>query len=529
VTGEALAALEAADYGRLFIGLGWDNPIQPNVPVEVDGETVLLAAVAQKRGLVVYVCDGIPEPPVRKRIESAARAVSPSRLLIFHNDSAQIWLSEVPREGRTPKVIPHKYPAGAPADLLQRLEGLRIGLGDEADLTVLGMIEKVTQSFKAEEVTKRFYNRFSEQRSGLAALVENVGEPSDTENPDRAWYASLLLNRLMFLYFMQKKGFLDGDRDYLAGRLKHVRETHGENKFFGFYRNFLLPLFEHGLDNDDRSALDPTYEIDVPDTAFETIFGFFDEWKWHLDSRDSGDPNQINPDILGFIFEQYINVKDIQDERGAFYTGEDITRYITAITVVPVIIEQLRRALALGGISNVADVDLDWTELHLDRNRPEPLRAESAWEAKRRHSLTSEKLEELSGRATVDDLIHANIDLVAYAVDVIRTAEDPRVPLTAWRVLDSIKIIDPTCGSGAFLFAALDILEELYDAAWTQIVADDSPEAADIVAEVETHPSPEFPNFAYFSNSPQCFPKVANLTRCLTWTSTFESATRSSG
>ena len=62
------------------------------------------------------------------------------------------------------------------------------------------------------------------------------------ERGDREWYASIMLNRLMFLYFIQKKGFLDDDHDYLRHRLEMVQENKGKNQFHTFYRYFLLRL-----------------------------------------------------------------------------------------------------------------------------------------------------------------------------------------------------------------------------------------------------------------------------------------------
>ena len=64
---------------------------------------------------------------------------------------------------------------------------------------------------------------------------------------DREWYASVMLNRLMFLYFIQRKGFLADDDKYLRNRLNMVRQQHGSDKFFTFYRHFLMRLFHEGL------------------------------------------------------------------------------------------------------------------------------------------------------------------------------------------------------------------------------------------------------------------------------------------
>lgn len=58
----------------------------------------------------------------------------------------------------------------------------------------------------------------------------------------------------MFVYFIQRKGFLDGDRNYLRNRLHQMRGDHGQNKFHSFYRYFLLRLFHEGLGGRERSA-----------------------------------------------------------------------------------------------------------------------------------------------------------------------------------------------------------------------------------------------------------------------------------
>ena len=48
---------------------------------------------------------------------------------------------------------------------------------------------------------------------------------------------------------------------------------------------------------------------DIPDEAFERLFGFFNQYEWHLDTRPLRNDREINPDVLGYIFEKYINQK----------------------------------------------------------------------------------------------------------------------------------------------------------------------------------------------------------------------------
>src|SRR5205085_8430509 len=65
---------------------------------------------------------------------------------------------------------------------------------------------------------------------------------------------SLMLNRLMFIYFIQEKGFLDGDKDYLQHRLALMHERYRGNKSYSFYKTFLLRLFHDGLGKPERNV-----------------------------------------------------------------------------------------------------------------------------------------------------------------------------------------------------------------------------------------------------------------------------------
>ena len=56
------------------------------------------------------------------------------------------------------------------------------------------------------------------------------------DDEERSWYASVLLNRLMFIYFIQQKGFLDGDGHYLSNRLDMVRDHFGRDQFYAFFQ-----------------------------------------------------------------------------------------------------------------------------------------------------------------------------------------------------------------------------------------------------------------------------------------------------
>ena len=80
--------------------------------------------------------------------------------------------------------------------------------------------------------------------------------------------------------------------------------------------------------------------LDIADEAFISLFDFFDKWHWHLDDRMTASGRDINPDVLGYIFEQYINDRA---QMGAYYTKEDITEYIGRNTIVPYLMDAVKR------------------------------------------------------------------------------------------------------------------------------------------------------------------------------------------
>ena len=303
----------------------------------------ILHPVAHKRGMVVYICeaDPIPNHAVRQQIERQVARTAHEHIIVYTDPSHtnQVW-QWVRREPGRPSVSrQHTFNRSQPGDsLIQKLEAIAFQLDEEEELTITTVAGRVRGAFDVDRVTRRFYDRFKSEHSAFLKFIKGIHSRGDRE-----WYASLMLNRLMFVYFIQKKGFLDGDPDYLQNRLQVTKSKHGDDKFHSFYRHFLLRLFHEGLGKASRtSELDALLgrvpylngglfdvheiesmnsSIEIPDEAFERIFAFFDAYSWHLDSRPLRSDNEINPDVLGYIFEKYIN----QRQMGAYYTKEDIT------------------------------------------------------------------------------------------------------------------------------------------------------------------------------------------------------------
>lgn len=164
-------------------------------------------------------------------------------------------------------------------------------------ITTIELNQRIDNSLQTEKVTKKFYAEFQKYHKKFIGFIEGI-----TETVDCQWYASLMMNRLMFTYFIQKKGFLDGDEKYLINRLDRVKDSMGKDKFYTFYREFLLVLFHKGFSakpgertgkiNEligrvpylngglfDVHELECRYQnIKIPDSAFQELFNFFEKY-----------------------------------------------------------------------------------------------------------------------------------------------------------------------------------------------------------------------------------------------------------
>ncbi len=531
--------LAKGDLRDLFIDeLGWDR-LPTALQITLDGLVLTLPVLAQKRGMVAYQCptpDGerLPDYAQRRKIEHQVAKYAHEHFIVFTDArmETQIWQWVKREPGKPAACREHTFHHTQPGDaLLQKLEAIAFTLQEEDSLSLMDVTHRARAGFDVERVTKRFYERFQAAHTVFLKFITGI-----TERADHEWYASVMLNRLMFVYFIQRKGFLDGDQHYLRNRLSRMREDHGKDKFYSFYRYFLLRLFHEGFGGQKRSAeleklvgripylnggLFDVHELEkpdrygkaiqIPDQAFERIFDFFDSYQWHLDERPLRKDDEINPDVLGYIFEKYIN----QKQMGAYYTKEDITEYIGKNTVLPFLIDAAKAKCKVAFENSKGPTVWDLLKVDPDRyiyaavrhgagellpeniaaglNPPtlhqpvgsgpvQTLELRKGWNrpAPPTHALPTETWREMIARLKhydevkarlaagevrdVNDLITLNLDIRQFAQDVIENCEGPDLLRAFWHAIEKVTILDPTCGSGAFLFAALNILEPLYEA-----------------------------------------------------------------
>ncbi len=519
--------LQQYDFRRLFVEvMGWDHPQPPLERIlELDGCSYTLTKVAHKRGVHVYLCSPcpngeVPDLAVRRKLNRMLARLEHEHLIVYIDGgkTVQVWQTATRRAGGPIRTPEHTYRIGQSGNsLIAKLQHISFDIEEEEGLDVFELVRRRDAAFAKESVTKKFYDRFQKEHKAFHGFIHGIPD----EGLQR-WYASVLLNRLMFLYFIQSKGYLDGRVDYLRGHLSASRDL-GQDRY---YRGFLKLLFFEGLAKPEaerspearrtlgripylNGGIFALHQIEqlhgrdirIPDSAFEQLFDFFDSYHWLLDERPLKKDNEINPDVLGYIFEKYIN----QKQMGAYYTKEDITEYIGKNTIIPFLFDAARKQCAIafrpeGAVWRLLRDEPD-RYIHpavrhgTDRELPADIAAgeddvtcRDGWNrpAPEEYALPTEIWREVVARRAryaevkarleagavtcINDLITYNLDIRQFAQDVIETCEGPELLRAFYKAITRITVLDPTCGSGAFLFAALNILEPLYEACLERMV-----------------------------------------------------------
>jgi tRNA1(Val) A37 N6-methylase TrmN6 len=329
-----------------------------------------------------------------------------------------------------------------------------------------------------ERATRHFYTRLQDERLAFLAQIQGLPDHSTRET-----YVSLLLSRLIFLYFLQKKGFLDNDTDYLGNRLQIIRQHPGHDTF---YRSFLLRLFHEGLSKPERTSeqqallgnvpylggdlftvhtVERSYPaLAIPDQAFIRLFAYFDKYRWVLHENSLEDEKDVTPEVLGYALEQYVN----QAQMGAYYTGADVTAYIARNTIIPYLFDSVSqlypKALQPGAPLWQMLQSTPERYIYHAMSSKRPLPGETSTEyADRSASCTRLRSLLQAGKLqSIDDLITYNLDICQFAQDVLLHITDNILLYAFYASLRDLTVLDPTCGSGAFLLAALHVLEPLY-------------------------------------------------------------------
>lgn len=215
--------------------------------------------------------------------------------------------------------------------------------------------DAIYDAFSVEKLSRDFFNEYKRQ---YKLFYDHLG---GTEKWQRD-YVKKLLGRLVFLQFLQKKGWLGadasaenkwktGDRQYLQNL---VRRHEGNEKFLSevlsvlFFEtlnnadreneiadsilgaNICIPYLNGGLFDRDESDL--RHDIEFPYGLFRGLMEFFSHYNFTIDENDPDDSEVgIDPEMLGHIFE---NLLEDNKDKGAYYTPKEIVRYMSQESLI---------------------------------------------------------------------------------------------------------------------------------------------------------------------------------------------------
>ena len=392
--------LSSADPLDLFARLGW--PIAPvelscdewrsaGIAISWNGDSRLVLASRLRRfDLFVLTGSAIAEDAISNflRTYREYNQLTKSTLIYKHQNRASIYDLAADRRLRRLDVdltnpTPHA---------LDRLNCL--AFGDEASLPKI-----FDRALDRETISRQFFLRFRTAVRGVASALrescpEESGEAVEAE-------ALLILSRLLFLAFVQIKGWLNGERRFLADRLDRALRD-GRS----FFSDVLEPLFFGCLNTpaSERTAaarrlgripylngglFEPSplerrnATLHLPNELLQKVMEeVFERCDFSIEESDVAS-SQVDPEMLGKVFESLM-ADDERAASGSFYTPREIVDVLT------------QRAIS------------EW----LYGGEPEPLDRDSAAAALQR--------------------------------------------------LDRVTVLDPACGSGAFLLSALRVLERLH-------------------------------------------------------------------
>lgn len=326
-------------------------------------------------------------------------------------------------------------------------------------------LEDLKDAFSVDALSKEFFDEYHRHYDRiLRTTVELISkDPTLYSGLSKLFadYIKKMMGRIVFLHFLQKKGWLNGDPEFLKNlfskqppdRREDFLEQVLEPLFFGIFntepqnREKLfrdegwdvqlleqwkgLPYLNGGLF--ERDMIDNA-KMKLPASLFEQLFGFMSSYNFTVDENDPDDADiGIDPEMLGKIFESLL---EDNKAKGAFYTPKEIVRYMCKESLI-------------------AYLD---SKIETD-NASEKQNAQSA----NNPIQESKQLSQCGGADTKDQCVPEVRDLKQSIRDFVETHEfstelDP-YRTTLDTALREVKICDPAIGSGAF---PMGLLNELW-------------------------------------------------------------------
>jgi len=359
-----------------------------------------------------------------------------------------------------------------------------LDISGKPDIGTLAVTELCDTAFNKEPVTKKFFDDFSEVFEKVGHDIANRHPRWSKETVERE--AQTLLNRLVFLYFIQRKGWLNRERDYLVAHFReHFRK---QPRGTSYLDDFLRPLFvklstkgpqadvpghdlpflngglfadEYGAEQRDEDVR-RHHELKVGNDTFQHVFDeLLEAYNFTVREDTPLDVEvAIDPEMLGKIFESLVlqleqsqvGGKSSRHDTGSYYTPRPIVHYLCRESLaawlednVANADESVRARASRAALGALADGS-GRTEVDARARQPAPeggCAPQSKSGVQQLLSLNALDGIDESERATLDSLL---------------TADQARALATR---LDDLRACDPAVGSGAFPVALLHELVNL--------------------------------------------------------------------
>jgi type I restriction-modification system DNA methylase subunit len=297
--------------------------------------------------------------------------------------------------------------------------------------------ENIREAFSVDALSDDFFDRYRELYADFVQYItgkrfvkeggkwveRQLGSPNyqyetTFEEDDKLVrdYIKKMFGRIVFLYFLQRKGWLNNDRQYMHNLFYNSDQKDNfldgvlEALFFEVlntdkpYRTDAakqlpgsenIPYLNGGLfAQDEIDALDCVF----PEDYFKRLFDFLDSYNFTIDENDAEDAEiGIDPEMLGRIFE---NLLEDNKDKGAFYTPKEIVNYMCRESIINFLINDM----------------------------PEHL--------------------------------HDGVRHLVETFDATKLDDQTKVDIR--RKLQGLKICDPAIGSGAFPMGLVNLLSRLY-------------------------------------------------------------------
>ena len=233
---------------------------------------------------------------------------------------------------------------------------LQGGVNSLEDIEKAFDVEVVTESFFNDY--KKLYERVKETLKGVVDHSIKANEEFNRKKISQEHFALKLLSQIVFLYFVQKKGWLgvpknakwgEGDKHYLTNSLIKTQDNNQvffcdilEPLFYEalaierddcYYENFdcRIPFLNGGLFEPINGYSWDMVNLELPNSLFKEIFGVFDRYNFTVRENEPLDKEvAVDPEMLGKVFESLISYRN---DTGAFYTPSVIVHFISSYTL----------------------------------------------------------------------------------------------------------------------------------------------------------------------------------------------------